>query len=878
MLSKIFSRRYLEYYLLAFVSTLAHWNIFLYPAYREDEGTYVSQAWALINNGALAPYTYWYDHSPVGWFFIAFWNIISSPFLGMFGDLNSIEINRIFIVILNVGSALVLYNICKKLTQSRPISFLAALLFVLTPLSVEFGRRVFIDNIMVFWLLWSIYFSIRSMKLKNIVLSAVTFAIAVLSKESAIVFLPVVITSVYLNSHKNNRPFVTAAWITFSVFMISLYPLYALIKGEFFVYGGFLGGSEPHVSLLQALQFQAGRSAGAFWEADSAFRRNLEGAWLQTDFLFITLGLVVAPLLNFIFFRKYKWTGFVSMLVLIYIGYLMRGQVLDWYIIPLIPLGAINLAVLLRHLQIAAKKYLPKIEKSLSGATAVILVGIIGLGFTQNINAYQYNQTENQRRATDWIQAYIFGETTLLIDNYAFQDLNPRVDNIEDVRIHYYYKADPKTDPQIAGNVLNNRWENVDYVMLTPAVETTLNIEDFDLVETAVENSNLIIQYNEFVVEGDPQANYPVEIREVDNFDFRLNRTWEAYRDNFITEEGQVIDPRLNLTTSEGQAYALLQAMWVGDEESFAQILRWTNQNLLKENGLLAWQTPADDVDAAQIAAQDNATDADIDAAFALLQAGERWSNPDYTTQGRELLAAIWERNVREINGTLYLLASDNAEREEGFLTNASYYSPGMFRSFALLETDPSRDWNRLANDSYEFLRAARNADTGLVSNWNLITPDGAVDSASAYVEEDSDVYGYDAFRTYYRVALDRLWFENTDAREFLDYARENFFQPYWFNNYNFASTYSLDGEVINDYEDISPAAGPISVFFSDSGTLDTEVYLNTLKYAEQNTHWAEQDNYYDQNWGWFSTALYGNQTPNYLLSEDASEAADPES
>ena len=883
MFTKIFARRWWSYYLLAIVSFLAHWNIFFYPAYREDEGTYISQAWAVVNNGALAPYTYWYDHSPVGWFAIALWNIVSSPFISLLDVTNSVEAGRVFIVLLNMGSALLLYNICKKLTQSQPISFLAALLFILTPLSVEFGRRVFIDNIMVFWLLLSIFFSIRSMKLKNIVLSAVTFAIAVLSKESAIVFLPVIITSVYLNAHKNNRPFVTMAWVTFSIFMISLYPLYALIKGEFFVYGEFLGGDVPHVSLLESLQFQAGRSQGFFWESTSAFRRNLEGAWLQTDFLYILLGVVVAPLVNFLFFRKYKWTGFVSMMVLIYVVYLMRGQVLDWYIIPLIPLASINIAVLLRHLQITAKKYLPKLEKGLSGATAVLLLAVIGFGVTQNVDAYRYNQTENQRRATEWVKSYVFDETTLLIDNYAFHDLNPRVQNIEDTNIHYYYKADTNTDPQIAGNVLGNDWRNIDYIMLTPAVETTLAIEDFPMVEQAVEDSDLIIKYNEFAVEGDAQANYPVEIREVNNFDYRLNKTWENYKQEFIDDAGRVIDPNptgnantpdvdmeSGLITSEGQAYALLRAVWQDDQDTFENVLFWTNENLRKDNGLYAWQAAADNPDPANVLAQDNAADADIDIAFALVQAGQRWSNADYTTQGQALLSAVWERNVIELAGNLYVLASDNAERETGYLTNASYYSPAMFRSFALVDSGQGRDWNRLADDSYNFLRAARNSETGLVSNWNLVGEDGTVSSASEYVAEGADTYGYDAFRTYYRVALDKLWFENEDATEFLNYARENFFLPYWFQNYSFATLYDLEGGVLEDYADISTSAGPISVFFQDPGSLDTEVYLNTLKYAETATHWAEADNYYDQNWGWFSTALYGEELPNYLLEAES--------
>ncbi len=41
------------------------WNVNGAPMYQDDEGTYVAQAVA-VQNGGLAPYTYWYDHPPFG--------------------------------------------------------------------------------------------------------------------------------------------------------------------------------------------------------------------------------------------------------------------------------------------------------------------------------------------------------------------------------------------------------------------------------------------------------------------------------------------------------------------------------------------------------------------------------------------------------------------------------------------------------------------------------------------------------------------------------------------------------------------------------------------------------------------------------------------
>src|ERR1700740_3005879 len=43
------------------------YHLFLYPLYTTDEGIYVEQAWAVLREGRLSPYTYFYDHAPGGW-------------------------------------------------------------------------------------------------------------------------------------------------------------------------------------------------------------------------------------------------------------------------------------------------------------------------------------------------------------------------------------------------------------------------------------------------------------------------------------------------------------------------------------------------------------------------------------------------------------------------------------------------------------------------------------------------------------------------------------------------------------------------------------------------------------------------------------------
>src|SRR5437763_960875 len=64
-------------------------NMFGFPYHESDEGTYTSQAWAILNQGELAPYTYWYDHAPAGWIQIAGWGGVTGGFDSFGGTINS---------------------------------------------------------------------------------------------------------------------------------------------------------------------------------------------------------------------------------------------------------------------------------------------------------------------------------------------------------------------------------------------------------------------------------------------------------------------------------------------------------------------------------------------------------------------------------------------------------------------------------------------------------------------------------------------------------------------------------------------------------------------------------------------------------------------
>ena len=106
-----------------------------YPRFYEDEGIYVSQAWAVDNLHELAPYAYWYDHPPLGWILLAVW----AKLVPTFGaSLYSIAAARTFILAILITSAGLLYLVARRLGLRRVFAAFAVLLFGLSPLVVHF--------------------------------------------------------------------------------------------------------------------------------------------------------------------------------------------------------------------------------------------------------------------------------------------------------------------------------------------------------------------------------------------------------------------------------------------------------------------------------------------------------------------------------------------------------------------------------------------------------------------------------------------------------------------------------------------------------------------------------------------------------------------
>ena len=345
--------------------------------------------------------------------------------------------------------------------------------------------------------------------------------------------------------------------------------------------------------------------------------------------------------------------------------------------------------------------------------------------------------------------------------------------------------------------------------------------------------------------------------------------TWNNYRDRFIQTDGRVIDWENDdqRTTSEGQAYAMLRAVIVDDPETFDQVLTWGEENLARRDGdalldhLWAWKwgpdAAPDEAKTWGILDANFATDADIDAVTALIMASRRWQTPAYLELAQTKLADIWDLSTADIaldndlSGRYLLpgpLEAFHPSPDVWYL-NPSYFAPYAFRLFA--QIDQRRDWLELITTGYRMLDASAPLSAiGLPSDWVMLHSETPHYRKLPLTEAIKSVYGFDAYRVWWRVALDLSWFEAPAAGHYL----QNHLTPLleqWQQTQQLPAQIDLAGNAMVDYG----ATSQYAMIYPGARHLDTAVAAsikdNTLALADPNDFWDGDSAYYTQNLAW---------------------------
>src|SRR5258708_5375069 len=115
--------------------------LFNYPLYVTDEGIYIQQAWSVLREARLSPYTYFYDHAPAGWLAIASWVAVLPSQFQTFSS--AIDTGRALMLLVHVINTFLLYRVTARLSGSTAAAVIAAFFFHLSPPAPFFPRSVF---------------------------------------------------------------------------------------------------------------------------------------------------------------------------------------------------------------------------------------------------------------------------------------------------------------------------------------------------------------------------------------------------------------------------------------------------------------------------------------------------------------------------------------------------------------------------------------------------------------------------------------------------------------------------------------------------------------------------------------------------------------
>ncbi|MGZ0712657.1 ArnT family glycosyltransferase (plasmid) [Coraliomargarita sp. W4R53] len=455
------------------------------PQRIDDEGTYTAQAWALGNLGELTHYTYWYDHPPLGWIQIA-------GYAGLTGawDRHDVAVvaAREAMLVATAIAGILLWFLVRRIGFARLTASVATALFLLSPLAVQFHRQVYLDNIATAWLLGALLLAMsRHKQLIGYIGAAAAFGIAVLTKETYLLTLPLVAWLMWRGADRTTRRYTLSVASAVLALVGLIYVAFALVKGEVVPGAG-------RVSLFEGLAFQLAsrEGSGSLLDPESLMSRTV-GLWWQLDSVLIVAALAAAVAALFVR-RLRPWA--ITLLALT--AFMFRGGYLPVpYVIMLLPFAAIVVAgmaqVAAERLRARTGKHrvLSRIGGGFLAAGLVAALLIAGPLWTAQLRGFLLADLDQPLRdAETWMVENAPGDARILVDDAMWVDLVSEGFTRENVV--WYYKAD--TDPDVQ-TLAPNGWRDYDYVVTTDSMRTFPT--EFPTVRQAIDNSVVVASFGE---------------------------------------------------------------------------------------------------------------------------------------------------------------------------------------------------------------------------------------------------------------------------------------------------------------------------------------------------------------------------------------------
>jgi endo-1,4-beta-D-glucanase Y len=265
-----------------------------------------------------------------------------------------------------------------------------------------------------------------------------------------------------------------------------------------------------------------------------------------------------------------------------------------------------------------------------------------------------------------------------------------------------------------------------------------------------------------------------------------------------------------NSTVSEGIAYGMIIAVYMGDQPLFDSLWKYS-QVFKNENGLMHWYINAAGTEAL---GKGGATDSDEDIAWALVMADRQWGGAGslegtYIELAKAQIQRIWDHEIDHTRGDL-VLAGDTWNNNPVF--NPSYFAPNEYRIFGMV-TGKVAEWNRVIDTGYAALAKCLNAENGNAENG--LAPAWCDAEGAPTGTNSAWNYQYDSARIPFRIGQDYCYSGEPRAREYLEKITAFFAGV---GAANITDGYALDGTPEPD--PASQVGGPQSAVFLGSAAV----------------------------------------------------------
>jgi hypothetical protein len=443
--------------LVGAVHAIGMWS---FPRWVDDPGTYLSQAWSFQYQHALSPYSYIYDHAPAGWIQLSLWSMLTNGFNRY---ASAIGLGNECMLLAKLASSALLFALARRLQFSRWGAAGAVLLFGLCPLELTYSRWTFLDNLVTPWLLLAFILAASPRRsISAATGAALSFAMAALTKETALVVLPALVWAMVQNLDRRNRPQLLAVAGFSGLLVMAMYPLYALYKGELLERPG-------RNSLLGTAKWQLveRESSGSLLDPSSP-TAHMVGQWLGTDRWLLLAGLVAIPIA--LLARRLRPA--VLVLVIQWLVLFRGGYVPAMHVVNLMPWSALvvvgTVEVVAGNRRLATFQPLvggrksgrprPRPRALTAGLAAACLAAVLVGSWTPTLRPMlQVRQEPLLWSATQWLANNVPRDRVLVVHDSIWTDL-----------VHHYgfdpqpiivYKLD--NDPAV-----RERLRRIDYLVL----------------------------------------------------------------------------------------------------------------------------------------------------------------------------------------------------------------------------------------------------------------------------------------------------------------------------------------------------------------------------------------------------------------------------